>query len=96
MIQLTKHEAYKYFHNDIKDDEVLFKMQKFLPDIKMSKEDIIKQVTILKMKENYKHDSEAFNLINDTVWDGKIDDGTKLRLKDPTSKIKAKMLKSLK
>ena len=62
----------------------------------MSREDIIKQVTILKMKENYKHDSEAFNLINDSDWDGKEDDANRLCLKDPTSKIKSKMLKSLK
>ena len=68
MISLSKNERKKYFVKDIKNGELVFKNQKFLTKVEMSREDLIKQVTILKMKENYKHENEAFNLINFSMW----------------------------
>ena len=61
----------------------------------MSREDLIKQVTILKMKENYKHDNEAFNLINFSLWNME-DDDNKIKKLDESSKIQTKILRSLK
>ena len=62
----------------------------------MSVEDIIKQITILKMKQNHKHDNEAFNLINFSFWDLEAEDPNKLNLLDDLSKVHFKLLRSLK
>lgn len=98
MIQLTKDNKEVYFYNDIINKELLFKCKKFLKSKEMSDEKKAEQLTIIRNKQNHKHDNEAFNLINFSHWNCNNDDENyyKLMMLDDKSKIKFKLIRNLK